>query len=101
MYFDEAGLRQICSGLAAHVADRRGNSDDLLKLRAGVALGIRGYRVILALRPLIQEVWTSLSNDGNPRRFAVERMLRDIDDYLSSWIVPEEGSEDGGEEDGS
>ena len=100
IYFDEDGLEQICSSLAARLADRPGCPDDLLKLQAGVKLGLRGYRVIMAIRPLVQDVWTSLSNDSNPQRFVVERMLRDIDDYLSSWIVPDEGSGDGTEEKG-
>ena len=98
-YFEDIELKAIQGRLVTRLSEHAlADSDaiqDLEKLCAGVKLGLHGYRVIMAIRPLIQDVWTSMANDNNPQRFVVERMLRQIDDYLSSWIVLDEGSGDG------
>ena len=97
MYFDEAGLREILERVTSALPEES-LSGDIEKLQAGIGLGLGGYHVIMSIRPLIQSVWVSFCTEDNPQRFVVERILREIDDYLSSWIVPDKGSEDETEE---
>ena len=57
-------------------------------------MGMRSFRVLTAIRPLVASVWSSLSANGDPNRFAVENMLRDIDEVLGYWVVPDEKEDD-------
>jgi len=53
-------------------------------------MGMRSFRILASIRPLVASVWSSLSANGDPNRFAVENMLRDIDSVLGYWVVSDE-----------
>ncbi len=61
-------------------------------------MGMRSFRILSGMRPLIVSVWTSMCSDGDPNRFTVGNMLNDIDSVLGYWVVPDEKEEDNSNE---
>ena len=56
-------------------------------------MGMRSFRTLSSLRPLIAALWKGMSENGDPNRFAVERMIKDIDQILGYWVVPDDEGE--------
>jgi len=86
--FDEGEMAALKTDLAAVLPE--GRRADFERLCQGVELGLRGYRVLLSIKPLITAVWVNMNEKRDGNRFAVERMLKDIDDVLSFWVIPED-----------
>lgn len=86
--FDEGEMAALKAELAAALPEEK--RADFEKLCEGIELGLRGYRVLLNIKPLITAVWVSMSENQDGNRFGVERMLKDIDGVLSYWVVPED-----------
>jgi hypothetical protein len=91
--FEEDELEQLRDKLKQMLPPEA--QEDFKKLCDGVELGLRSHRVIRSIRPLVSAVWVSMSEKQDPNRFAVERMVKDIDDVLCYWVVPDnrEGEE--------
>lgn len=65
------------------------------KLCSPMELALRGYRVVQSIKPLVTSLWVTMNEREDPNRFIVERMLKDMDDLLDFWVVPDdEPSED-------
>jgi len=56
-------------------------------------LGLRSFRVLFAIRPLIASIFESLVSKLDAKRFSLEGMLRDIDNILCYWVVEDEKEE--------
>jgi hypothetical protein len=67
--------------------------EDFQKLCEGVELGLRSHKIMCSIRPLVSAVWINMNEKQDPNRFAVERMIKDIDGVLCYWVVPGEGEE--------
>jgi len=63
---------------------------EIVPLIEASEMGMRSFRVLSAIRPLIASVWSSMASNGDPNRFAVENMLHDIDKVLCYWVVSDE-----------
>jgi len=66
-----------------------GENYDLDILFASAELGLRAHHVLVSLRPLIAAVWTNMNERDDGNRFAVERMLKDIDQVINYWASPD------------
>jgi len=62
------------------------NRHNLRLLAKTASLGLHGYRIVLAMKPLVDAVWASMAKRDDPNRFAVERMIKDMDGFLCSWV---------------
>lgn len=81
---DSPELAPIVRALNKEVGGK--NRRDLRRLARAAGLGLHGYRLILSVKPLVSAVWTSMASRNDQNRFAVERMLKDIDTFLCSWV---------------
>jgi len=61
-------------------------------------MGMRSFRVLACIRPLLISVWDGMASKTDNRRFAVEKMIRQIDDIIGYWVLPDD-TEDEKEED--
>jgi len=90
IYLNESELHAIKERLKEKLGDE--DSKMLEKLCAPMELSIRGYRVIHSVKPLITSLWLTMNEREDPNRFIVERMLKDMNDLLDYWVVPDDGS---------
>jgi hypothetical protein len=53
-------------------------------------MGMRSFRVLACIRPFLLRLWDNMSSNNNAAKFAVEKMIRQIDDIIGYWILPDE-----------
>ena len=56
-------------------------------------MGMRSFRVISGMRPLVVAVWEKMASSGDPNRFTVENMVKEMDAVLGYWVIPDEKEE--------
>lgn len=95
IYLNESEIHELKNRLKAKL----GGEDAVLleKLCSPMELAVRGYRVVQSIKPLVTSLWVTMNEREDPNRFIVEGMLKDMDDLLDFWVVPDdETSEDEG-----
>jgi len=62
----------------------------LEKLCSPMEIAIRGYRVVHSVKPLVTSLLMTMNERSDQNRFIVERMLKDMNDLLDFWVVPDD-----------
>jgi hypothetical protein len=63
--------------------------DSIATLFESSEMGMRGFRVISGMRPLVVALWENMSSNGDPNRFAVENMIKEMDAVIGYWVIPD------------
>ena len=96
IYLNESEFHQLKERLKAKL-----DEDDaqlLEKLCKPMELSIRAYRVIQSIKPLVTSLWVTMNEREDANRFIVQGMLKDMDDLLDFWVVPDNDAGEGPEQ---